>query len=247
MRPPADVRPRRRPRNRAGLIAAAAVLFFILTSLRGIASFYTDYLWFGELGLTSVWRGLIGAKVILALSFSALFFAVLLVNLVIADRLAPRFRPVSAEDQVVQRYRQLVGSHAVKLRVGVALLFALLSGAGVSIQWNNWILFRNGVSFGVKDPQFGKDIGFFVFKLPFLTFLVNWAFVATVIIVVVTACAHYLNGGIRLQTPGQRVTAQVKAHLSVLLGILALIQAAKYHFKRYELNSSTLSCAPISC
>ncbi len=239
MRIPADIGRRRRPPNRAGLIAVAAVLFFVLTSVRGIAGFYTDYLWFGELGFTSVWRRLVGAKVFLALTFSALFFAVLLVNLVIADRLAPRFRPVSAEDQVVQRYRQLVGSHAAKLRVAVALLFALLAGAGVSAQWHNWILFGNGVSFGAKDPQFGKDIGFFVFKLPFLSFVVNWAFVAMVLVALVTAAAHYLNGGIRLQTPGQRVTAQVKGHLSVLLGILALIQAGKYFFRRYELNLST--------
>ncbi len=239
MRIPADVPRRRRPRTRAGLIAVAAALFFILTSLRGIAGFYTTYLWFGELGFTSVWRGLIGAKIFLALIFSALFFVVLLVNLVIADRLAPRFRPVSAEDQVVQRYRQLVGVNAAKLRVGVALMFAFLGGAGVSAQWNNWVLYRNGVSFGVKDPQFGKDIGFFVFKLPFLAFIVNWAFVAMVVIAVVTVSAHYLNGAIRLQTPGQRVTAQFKAHVSVLLGILAVIKAAQYYLNRFELNFST--------
>jgi len=239
MRISADVPRRRRQRSRAGLIAVAVVLFFVLTSLRGIAGFYTDYLWFGELGFSSVWRGLVGTKILLALTFSALFFAVLLVNLVIADRLAPRFRPVSAEDQVVQRYRQLIGNNAAKLRVAVALVFALLAGGGVSAQWNNWILFRNGVSFGTKDPQFGRDIGFFVFKLPFLSFAANWAFVAMVVVAVVTASAHYLNGGIRLQTPGQRVTAQVKAHLSVLLGILALIQAAKYFLRRYELNFST--------
>ena len=239
MRTPADMGRRRRPRNRAGLIAVGVILFFVLTSVRGIAGFYTDYLWFGELGFSSVWRGLVGAKIFLALTFSVLFFAVLLVNLVIADRLAPRFRPVSAEDQVVQRYRQLVGNNASKLRVAVALMFAFLAGGGVSAQWNNWILFRNGVSFGAKDPQFGRDIGFFVFKLPFLSFVVNWAFVAMVVVAVVTASAHYLNGGIRLQTPGQRVTAQVKGHLSVLLGILALIQAAKYFFRRFELNFST--------
>lgn len=239
MRIPADVPRRRSPRNRIGLIAVAVVLFVVVTSLRGIAGFYTDYLWFGELGFTSVWRGLIGAKAFLALVFTAVFFLVLLANLVIADRLAPRFRPVSAEDQVVQRYRNVVGPHAGKLRVGVSLLFAFLAGAGVSVQWHNWVLFRNSVDFGIKDPQFGKDVGFFVFKLPFIAFAVNWALVAMVVIVVVTIAAHYLNGGIRLQTPGQRVTAQVKAHISVLLGVLALLKAVQYYFKRYELNFST--------
>ena len=239
MRIPADVRRRRSPRSRAGLIVTGVVLFFLLTSVRGIAGFYTDYLWFDELGFTSVWKGLLGARVLLAVAFSAVFFAVLLANLVIADRLAPRFRPVSAEDQVVQRYRQLVGGHIARLRVAVALLFALLAGLGVSSQWNNWVLFRNGVDFGVKDPQFGKEVSFYVFKLPFIAYALNWAFVAMVVIAMVTVSAHYLNGGIRMQAPGQRVTPQVKAHVSVLLGVLALIKAVQYYFQRYELNFST--------
>jgi len=58
----------------------------------------------------------------------------------------------------------------------------------------NWLLFSNGVSFGIKDPQFGKDVGFFVFKLPFLSFLVNWSsspFWSSSS----SSCLHYLNGG----------------------------------------------------
>ena len=239
MRVPADVRRRRNPGARAGLMVVAVVLFFLLTSIRGIAGFYTDYLWFGELDFTSVWAGLLGARVVPALVFSTLFFAALLANLVIADRLAPRFRPVSPEDQVVQRYRQLVGPRVAKVRVAVALLFSLMAGAGVSARWHDWVLFRNGVDFGAKDPQFDKDVGFYVFELPFISFALNWAFVAVVVIGVVTVSAHYLNGGIRLQTPGQRVTPQVKAHVSVLLGVLALIKAVQYYFQRYELNFST--------
>ena len=239
MRTPADIRRRRSPRNRVALIVVAVALFVTLTSLRGIAGFYTTYLWFDELDLTSVWKGLIGTKILLGAAFSAVFFAVLLANLVIADRLAPRFRPVSAEDEVVQRYRQVVGEHAAKLRTAVAALFALLAGAGVSAQWNSWLLFRNGGSFGLKDPQFGKDVGFYVFKLPFVALTLNWAFVSMVIVTVVTITAHYLNGGIRLQAPGQRVTPQVKAHVSVLLGVIALIKAVQYYFQRYELNFST--------
>ncbi|MGQ0521566.1 MAG: UPF0182 family membrane protein [Actinomycetota bacterium] len=231
---------RRRPaRSRAALVATGVVLFFVLTSLRGIAGFYTTYLWFEELGYTSVWRGVLGIKILLALVFSLLFFAALYLSLVIADRLAPRFRAIGPEDELVQRYRQLVGPHAGKVRVGVAALFALLVGTGVSAQWQNWLLFKNSVDFGVDDPQFNRDIGYFVFKLPFLSFLVDWAFVAVMLIAVVTVVAHYLNGGIRIQAPMQRVTPQVKAHVSVLLAVLALIKAVGYYFQRFELSYSS--------
>ncbi|HUR23737.1 MAG TPA: UPF0182 family protein [Acidimicrobiales bacterium] len=227
-------------RGRVWLLALAAIAFVVLTSLRGVAGFYTTYLWFGELGLSSVWTGVLGAKILLVAVFTVAFFAMLYLSLVIADRLAPRFRSAGPEDELVQRYRQIIGPHAGKMRLGVSALFAVLAGTGVSAQWNNWLLFRNAVDFGGPgDPQFGRDIGFYVFRLPFLSFVVNWAFVAVVIVAVVTVVAHYLNGGIRIQAPSQRVTPHVKAHISVLLGILALIKAVGYYLQRFELNFSS--------
>ncbi|HEX2063563.1 MAG TPA: UPF0182 family protein [Acidimicrobiales bacterium] len=240
MRSPADVPGRpRRSRKRVGLIGAVVVLFFLLTSLRGIAGFYTTFLWFDELNLTSVWKGVLGAKLMLGVVFTVAFFGLMWLNLVIANRLAPRFRAIGPEDEIVQRYRQVLGPHAGKVRLATAAVFAVLAGAGVSSQWHNWVLFRNAVDFGIEDPQFGRDVGFFVFQLPFLSFVVNWLLFAVVIIAIVTLVAHYLNGGIRLQSPGQRVTANVKAHISVLLGALALLKAAGYYLQRYELNFST--------
>ena len=64
--------------------------------------------------------------------------------------------------------------------------------------------------------------------------MVGWIFAAFVIVFIVTAVAHYLNGGIRVQTPFQRVTPQVKAHLSVLLGVLALVKAAGYYLQQFS-------------
>ena len=115
----------------------------------------------------------------------------------------------------------------------------MIAGAGASGQWNEYLLFRNHVSFGVKDPQFDKDVGFYVFQLPFLSWVVGWLFAAFVIVFIVTAVAHYLNGGIRVQTPFQRVTPQVKAHLSVLLALLALVKAAGYYLQQFSLATST--------
>ena len=232
-------RRRKLSKGRVGLIIFGVIAFFGLTSLRGVAGFWTTYLWFDELDITSVWRGVLGAKILLVLAFTAVFFVLMLANLTIADRLAPRFRTIGPEDELVQRYREVVGPHTGKVRLGVSALFALLAGTGVSAQWHNWLLFRNAVDFGVQDPQFGRDVGYFVFRLPFLSFLVDWAFVAVVIVAVVAVVAHYLNGGIRMQAPMQRVTPQVKAHVSVLLAVLALIKAVGYYLERFELSFST--------
>ncbi|MGH9040395.1 MAG: UPF0182 family protein [Acidimicrobiia bacterium] len=225
--------------KRTWLAGLAAALLVLLVSLRGIAGFYTDYLWFAELGYTEVWRGLLVAKALPSVVFTIAFFVLILGNLIIADRIAPRFRPAGPEEEMVERYRQLVGPYVGRVRVAVAAFLALVAGGGLTNQWHEWVLFRNRVDFGASDAQFGTDIGFFVFTMPFLRFIFDWAFAALVIVLLVTAVAHYLNGGIRVQGPLQRVTPQVKAHLSVVLGAMALLKAFGYWLERYELNFST--------
>ena len=237
------VPPVRRPssgrfRVRAWMVVLVAILFVLFLSARGLAGFYTDYLWFDSVGFGPTWRGLLWARFAPAAVFSLLFFVLMLLSLSVADRLAPRTRALGPEDEMLARYQQSVGPYAGRIRIAIAAIFALLAGGSVAGEWQRWILFTHSQSFGVKDPQFHQDIGFYVFRLPFLTFLFDWLFAGLIIVLIVTAIAHYLNGGIRLQTPFQRVTPQVKAHLSVILGLMALVKTAQYFLGRYELNFS---------
>ncbi len=231
---------RRRPfRARAWAIASVVVLVVLLFSLRGLAVFYTDYLWFDSIGQGGTWGNLLAARIAPALVFTVVFFAIMFVNLLVADRVAPRYRSMGPEDELLARYQEVAGPYTGRIRVAISLFFALILGAGVSSHWRQWILFTNRVDFGIKDPQFGKDIGFYVFELPFLEFIAEWLFAGLVIVLVVTAVEHYLNGGIRFQTPFQRVTPQVKAHLSVIVALMALVKTAQYLLARYELALSS--------
>src|SRR3974390_491130 len=173
---------RRRPLGwRGWLIGAAILLVILLLSVRGLARFYTDYLWFNDVGYTKTWRSLLSAKIVPALIFSVIFFVLMLVNLIVADRVAPRYRGTGPEDEIIERYRGYVAPYAGRVRVGVSLFFALIMGSGVSAQWQSWILFSNSTSFGITDPQFHKDISFYVFRLPFLQFAASWVFVALLV------------------------------------------------------------------
>ncbi len=242
MRAPTDMPPARHSgsnRGRIALVVVAVALFVLVLSLRGIAGFWTDYLWFDALELGGVFTRVLTSQVALAAIFTVAFFAIIWVNLIVADRIAPRFRPSGPEEELLIRYHDVVDRRAGLVRAGVALVFALMFGVGAASQWNEWILFVNRQDFGVRDPLFGLDAGFYVFQLPFLRYVVDWFFVSLIIVLIVTAIAHYLNGGIRLQTPLERVTPQVKVHLSVLLAALALVKAADYWLQRYELLFST--------
>ncbi len=220
-------------------LGAVAVFFIGMVSLRGLASFYTDFLWFDSLGHRDVFTSVLGAQVVLVVLFAVLFFGSLYGNLVIAERLAPAVRPPGPEEELLVHYHLIVGSRGRLLRLGVSVLFSLIAGFGVSDKWQEWLLYTNRVDFGIEDAQFGRDIGFFIFQLPMLTFVVGWLFSTLAVTLVITSISHYLNGGIRFQTIGERVKPQVKAHLSVLLGAIALVKAADYWLARFELTTST--------
>ncbi len=115
---------------------------------------------------------------------------------------------------------------------------ALIAASGTIGEWQNWILFRHGGNFGIKDPQFGKDIGFYIFKLPFLNFVVDWTLAILIVTLIVSTIFHYLNGGILPQRGVPRVRPAVKAHLSVLLALIALTKAAGYILQRWGLVNS---------
>ncbi len=226
-------------RGRVILVVAVVAFFVLLTSLRGIASFYTDYLWFNSLGFTSIWRGVLGAKIVLTLIFAGIFFVLMWGNLMIADRIAPSLREPGPEEELLLRYHEVVDDHTRLIRTTASALFALMAAASVNAQWESWLLFVNSKDFGIKDPQFHKDIGFYVFRLPFLSFVVGWAFASIVIVFIITVISHYLNGGIRIQVVGrERVIPAVKVHMSAILAALALVKAADYWLARYELTVS---------
>ena len=246
MRDVSDIPPRRRSdegrfgrRSRIAAVVLAAIVVVVGLSLRGIAGFYTTFLWFDSLERTDVWSRVLVAQVLLTVIFFGSFFALLWTNLFLADRSAPKTRIPGPEEELLARYHDLIAGRARLVRFAVAGFFSLLAIAGVPAQWESWLLFVNGGDFGTTDPQFGNDVGFYVFRLPFLSYVVDWAFASFVVIFILTAMAHYLNGGIRMATTvGDRTTTSVKVHLSAILAVLAVIRAADYYLDRFELTVS---------
>ncbi len=232
MRVPTDLPSRMNPGRRSQAWIVGAVIFVIvaLIVIQGLANFYTNYLWYRSVNFTAVWRLLIETKLELAGVFICVFFVACWISLWVVDRVAPRALLVSPELEIVRRYQQIVGRHTVALRTVVSLILALIVGTSTSDQWQHWLLFRSGKAFGLTDPQFHKSVSFYVFKLPFLSFLVDWTLVALLVILIITGVGHYLNGGLRFQGPSPRVDPRVTAHVSVILGAMALVRAAGYFY-----------------
>ncbi len=225
-----------RPRiSRRSLIASIAGLIVLLILLGSGASFYTDLLWFEETGFKDVFYTQIWTKVVLGLVFGAIFAAVLLVNLWVVQKITSPARLFTMQDQVLERYRATLRPYVRWGVVGISVLFGLFAGSGATSQWRNWLLFSHSENFGTLDPLFQNDIGFYIFRLPFHRFVFTWAFSSLLVITIVVGVAHYFMGGIRSGPIGERVTPQVKAHMSVLLGLLVLLKAWGYRLDQFNL------------
>ena len=230
-------RPRRRFTGRGVLIVLGGLFLFVLIFGRAIARFYVDYLWHESLGREDVFWGVITAKLTLFGVFFALFALIAGINLWIADRVAPVTFPANVHPYV-ERFHDLFGHRLRLVRYGIAFIFALLLALPAVALWQDWLLFRNAREFGIADAQFGADVGFYVFQLPFLSFVLNWLFASLIVVLLLTAAAHILNGGVVFVSPVPVVRQATKAHLAVLLAVLAVVKAGDYWLDRYAITNT---------
>ena len=218
------------------LIIGAVVFVVLLVGSRAIAGFYIDYLWHANLGRTDVFWGVLDAKLFLFGGFAVLFVVLAALNMLIADRLAPSGFTGDTHP-VVMRFHEVFGQRMRLVRIAATSVMALIVAVPASGHWQDWLLFRNSVNFGTNDPQFGTDIGFYVFRLPFLVFLLDWLFLAVLLVLILTVAAHVLSGGIVITPPMPKIRRATKAHFAVLLGVLALLRAGGYWLERYTLTT----------
>ena len=223
------------PNPRSPLLIVVVVVALALVGLVSLSGFYADWLWFNSVDFTSVWKTILSTKAVLFVAFGLVTSTIILLNVIIAFKRRPLYVPMNIEADNLERYRAQVEPIRKFVLTGLALVLFYFSGSAGSLLWSSWLMFGNATSFGVKDPQFGMDISFFAFKLPFYQSILEWAISTVIISLIASIVVHYLYGGIRLQVREDRTTVSARVQFSVLLGIIVLLKAAAYWFDRYHL------------
>ncbi len=237
MRPPTGL-PSLSRRSRVLLVAAIILAALLLLGPR-LTDTYTNWLWFGEVGFRSVYLTVLRTRILLFIAVALFVGLVVWLALLLAYRTRPVFVPVAGPNDPIARYRTTVMSRLKLFGIGIPLLLGVLSGLVAQSNWVTVQLFLNGDSFGQKDPQFGLDVGFYAFDLPFYRMVLNWLFVAVVIAFFASLVTHYVFGGLRLTGREGTLTRPARIQLAVIAGIFVLLKAIAYWFDRYELLSSS--------
>lgn len=215
------------------IVIAAVILFFV--SISTLTRFYTDLLWFREIGFNSVFWTILSSQALLASIFGIAFFVLMMVNVLIVGRTMPLYRIANDPEDALERYRGAFLPYLRLIAIGGSAVLAIFFALGITPLWENFILAQNAVAFDQVDPVFGKDLSYYVFKLPVYSYIYGWLQTSLILITLVVAGAHYLTGGIRPQSVGDRVSPAVKAHLSVLIGLIALLKSWGYRLDQFNL------------
>ncbi|MFL6126282.1 UPF0182 family protein [Actinophytocola sp.] len=221
------------------LLSIAGVLILVLIVGARLLDTYVDWLWYGEVGFRSVFTTVILTRIILFFVLGLLVGGLLAVSLAIAYRTRPVFVPVSGTEDPLARYRSTIVQRVRLFGIGIPLVVGAIAGAAGQGDWQPVQLMLNAVPFGQTDPEFGKDLGFYAFTLPFISWLITWLFVSIAIAGIGALITHYIFGGIRLGVKGDNFSVPARVQLSVTAGLFVVVLAVDYFFERYELLFST--------
>ena len=229
---PRLVLPRRGP-----LAPTLAILAVIIVVVTLAAQLWTEVLWFDSVGFSKVFWVELLTKIGLFVVCGVLTAVIVASSMLVGYRTRPVYPPVSAEQQNLDHYRELLEPLRRLATIAAPGVLGVFAGSAAASQWQTLLLWINRVPFGSVDEQFKLDIGFFVFTLPWLRFIVGFLTMALVLGTLAAAVTHYVYGGLQLQTKGERTTTSARVHLSLLLAALVLVRAGSWWLDRYSLTT----------
>lgn len=219
--------------TRRWLIAVLAIVAVLLIAGRELASVYSDYLWYDALGARALWEarfwaGLAmraGSAIAAGLFAFANLYAVRqsVVSLVLPRRLGN----LEIGEEVPGRYLMAT---AIGLSVVLGALLAMPEQ-----DWTTFLLARWGQPFGEQEPYFEKDLGFFVYRLPFENALWTWAFFTVLVVTIAVIALYALTPSLKWQRGTVYASAYVRRHFTVLVGALLLMLAWSFRLDMYSL------------
>nr|WP_231916289.1 UPF0182 family protein [Microbacterium karelineae] len=212
------------------VIATIAVIAVLLMAFFGLASLYTELLWFRQLDfatvLTTQW---LARAVMFIVGFIGMAVPVWL-SIALAYRLRPVYARLSSQ---LDRYQEVVEPLRRLAMWGIPVLFGFFAGFAASTQWETTWMWIHGVDSGETEPQFGLDTSFYMFDLPFWQGLVGFASAVVLLSLLVTALVCYLYGSVRVGQGELTISRPARIQIAIIAGIYLLLQAASIWIDRF--------------
>jgi len=218
-------------KGRISPIAVTVVIVAVLIlGFLGVAAVFTEVLWYRQLGylpvFTTQWTA---AGVMFLIGFLGMAVPTFL-----AIDIAYRTRPVYARlTSQLDRYQDLVEPLRRVVKWLLPALIGLFAGFGAAPQWQRTLLWLNSSPMGEKDPEFGLDISFFMFDLPFWQGVVAFISAVVLICLILGVATSYLYGGITFSGRDVRVSKATRIQSAILAALYLGLQGFSLWLDQY--------------
>lgn len=222
--------------TRARLLRVLVALAVLAGLLMLAASVWTETLWYDAVGHGEAWWVRVRTQGLLFVLGALALALPLAASLVVPYRSRPVLWPSSPGERALAQYRQVLEPARRHAVLGIPAVFGLMGGLAAAGQWQQYLLWRNGAGTGLTDPHFQRDVGYYLFDLPWYSFVVGYLTVVAVVCLVAGAFAHYVYGG--LQPPGRGGTSRAAfVHLGTIGAVLALLRGVSYILDAHALTT----------
>src|SRR5436190_10620715 len=229
-----------RPAVRTWRVMAAIFVAFI--GLLLAAELYVDGRWFASVGYLEVWRTRLVAETVAGVAAALLTAVVLLVNVRIAMRASTHVPSLFLHD-ADGLPRLDLGRVAAWLANPLCAIASVLVGFSATQAWSTWLAFAHASPFGVRDPIFGRDVGFYVFRLPLYDAATTFGLWLAAGALIASAVIYVMRGAIIAGSGYSRVTSAARTHLLALVALLFALLALRAYLDMFDVLYSTLGPA----
>ena len=224
-----------RHRLRTAIVVTIVVLVVLVALFLGGASVAADVLWYQQLGYVGVLGTQWAARFVMFVIGFVGFAVPVWASIYIAYRSRPVYAKLGAQ---IDRYREVVEPLRRAATFVVPAVVGFAGGLAASANWETVLTWMNGTPFGTTDPEFGLDLSFYLFELPFYRGLVSFAVAVVVLAAIAALVTVFLYGSIRIVGRQLRISRSARVQLAITLGVFLLLQALSTWLDRYALLSS---------
>ena len=218
------------PRRRAPILITIGVVALLVIGFFVFVGLYADVLWYDQLGFLNVLTTEWIARIVLFL----IGFLAMAVPVWASIQLAYRTRPVYAKlNSQLDRYQEVFEPLRRLAMYGIPAVLGVFAGVSASSRWELTLMWLNRTPFGTNDPQFGFDVGFYVFELPFYRSIVGFASAVVLLSLLLVIATNYLYGSIRVSGREVVISKSARIQIAVTAGIYLLLQAISIWFDQY--------------
>ncbi|MGE0103912.1 MAG: UPF0182 family protein [Blastocatellales bacterium] len=214
-------------RPRWMLLLVVAILALIL--FPGMISYYTEWLWFDRMGYSNVFTTTLRTKILAGLIPGIISMVLIWLNFRLALKLSSAFTKLIKYVTINQQRVPAIEFSRLTERwaLPAALLIGLFLGLRLWDSWDVMLQFRHRTAFGVNDPLFNRDIGFYFFTLPFLELLSKWVLMLLFVMAIGAGIIYLLRGALRFNEGRPAFERKPRIHLLSLAILIFILFAVR--------------------